>query len=222
MDLDKKASNTAMFQLKKRLTRLKISHAEDSFVPPSVDDKDSPALLDDPLPAVMPQPRTFEESDSAEVHEVAADGTITSAANLPHIRPTPAALAAIAALAATAAAAVAHGGDGDVLMDASGDPSSFLTAPDSTAEAEGYNLSEDESSDDGEDEAEIEIEDEASSTKQVKKLKAQFGRRYTHNEQLFVRPCGVIIGRATMFGSEGQAEVVVCAICPFKLHLPMY
>lgn len=34
------------------------------------------------------------------------------------------------------------------------------------------------------------------------KLKARFSRRWTHNEQLVVRCCGIIISRATFFGSE--------------------
>jgi hypothetical protein len=43
-------------------------------------------------------------------------------------------------------------------------------------------------------------------------LKVRFGRRRTHNEQLVVACCGVIIGRATMFGSEGVAAVKVWLI----------
>ena len=35
------------------------------------------------------------------------------------------------------------------------------------------------------------------------KPRARFGRRRTHNEQLVVATCGVILGRATMYGSEG-------------------
>ncbi|EIW52100.1 uncharacterized protein TRAVEDRAFT_136271, partial [Trametes versicolor FP-101664 SS1] len=35
------------------------------------------------------------------------------------------------------------------------------------------------------------------------KPRACFGRRRTHNEQLVVATCGVLLGRATMFGSEG-------------------
>ncbi|KAI0739265.1 hypothetical protein C8Q80DRAFT_1112653, partial [Daedaleopsis nitida] len=35
------------------------------------------------------------------------------------------------------------------------------------------------------------------------RVRARFGRRRTHNEQLVVATCGVILGRATMFGSEG-------------------
>lgn len=40
-------------------------------------------------------------------------------------------------------------------------------------------------------------------------LRARFGRRQTHNEQLMVRPCGVIIARATFFGSETVPQTVV-------------
>jgi hypothetical protein len=42
-----------------------------------------------------------------------------------------------------------------------------------------------------------------------RKLMTQFGRRRTHNEQLCVCPCGVIIGRETFYGSEGVRNVVV-------------
>ncbi len=38
---------------------------------------------------------------------------------------------------------------------------------------------------------------------------AQFGRCRTHNEELMVASCGVIIGRATFFGSEAINGVVV-------------
>ena len=44
------------------------------------------------------------------------------------------------------------------------------------------------------------------------KPRARFGRRRTHNEQLVVATCGVILGRATMFGSEGIDGVMV-GIC---------
>lgn len=43
-----------------------------------------------------------------------------------------------------------------------------------------------------------------------RKLKAQFGRRRTHSEQLLVRPCGVIVARATFFGAEAVSNVLVC------------
>ena len=40
-------------------------------------------------------------------------------------------------------------------------------------------------------------------------VKARFGRRRTHNEQLCVASCGVILGRATFFGSEAPNGVRV-------------
>ncbi|KAF7976972.1 hypothetical protein HWV62_5047 [Athelia sp. TMB] len=41
------------------------------------------------------------------------------------------------------------------------------------------------------------------------RIRARFGRRRTHNEQLCVATCGVIFGRATMYGSEGVNGVRV-------------
>lgn len=41
------------------------------------------------------------------------------------------------------------------------------------------------------------------------KPKARFGRRRTHNEQIIVCCCGVIAGRATMFGAEAISGVKV-------------
>jgi hypothetical protein len=43
-----------------------------------------------------------------------------------------------------------------------------------------------------------------------RRLKAMFGRQRTHNEQLMVAPCGMIIARQTFFGAEGVASVKVC------------
>ncbi|KAH6894824.1 hypothetical protein BKA70DRAFT_1319560 [Coprinopsis sp. MPI-PUGE-AT-0042] len=40
-------------------------------------------------------------------------------------------------------------------------------------------------------------------------LKAQFGRRRTHNEQTLVRPCGLIFARATMFGAEAVSNFLI-------------
>lgn len=45
-----------------------------------------------------------------------------------------------------------------------------------------------------------------------RKVIARFGRRQTHNEQLMVRPCGMIIARATFFGSETVPQTVVSII----------
>lgn len=42
-----------------------------------------------------------------------------------------------------------------------------------------------------------------------RRLRAYFGRRRTHNEQLIMRPCGVILSRATFFGSEAISVVHV-------------
>ena len=47
------------------------------------------------------------------------------------------------------------------------------------------------------------------STQGNRTLKAQFGRRRTHNEQTLVRPCGVIFARATMFGAEAVSNFLV-------------
>jgi hypothetical protein len=51
-----------------------------------------------------------------------------------------------------------------------------------------------------------------------KKRRSQFGRRRTHNEQLCVAPCGVIVGRKTFFASEGVRNVVVSlpTLCLYK------
>ncbi|TFK45431.1 hypothetical protein OE88DRAFT_1721508 [Heliocybe sulcata] len=45
------------------------------------------------------------------------------------------------------------------------------------------------------------------STSGNRKLRALFGRRRTHNEQIFVRPCGIIVACATFYGAEGLAQV---------------
>lgn len=45
-----------------------------------------------------------------------------------------------------------------------------------------------------------------------KRLKGAFGRKWTHNEQLMVRPCGVVIGRATFYNAESVSAVKVSEI----------
>ena len=45
-----------------------------------------------------------------------------------------------------------------------------------------------------------------------KKIRAQFGRKRTHNEQIIVCPCGIIVARETFFGAEAIPSVVVCCI----------
>jgi hypothetical protein len=42
-----------------------------------------------------------------------------------------------------------------------------------------------------------------------KSLRARFGRKQTHNEELCVASCGVILGRATFYGSEAPNGVQV-------------
>ena len=51
--------------------------------------------------------------------------------------------------------------------------------------------------------------DEGLTPEASKRLTGQFSRRWTHNEQLFVRCCGVIVSRATFFGSEAISAVKV-------------
>jgi len=41
-------------------------------------------------------------------------------------------------------------------------------------------------------------------------IRARFGRRRTHNDELCVASCGVILGRATFYGSEAPSAVRVC------------
>jgi hypothetical protein len=48
---------------------------------------------------------------------------------------------------------------------------------------------------------------------QVKKrIKATFGRKRTHNEQVLVAPCGVILARETFYGAEGISSFSTCAV----------
>lgn len=44
------------------------------------------------------------------------------------------------------------------------------------------------------------------------KPRARFGRRRTHNDELCVASCGVILGRTTFYGSEAPSAVRVCLI----------
>jgi hypothetical protein len=42
-----------------------------------------------------------------------------------------------------------------------------------------------------------------------KRLQAQFGRRRTHNEELIVAPCGIILTQQTFYGAESISSVAV-------------
>ncbi|OJA20539.1 hypothetical protein AZE42_01607 [Rhizopogon vesiculosus] len=55
-------------------------------------------------------------------------------------------------------------------------------------------------------------------------LRARFGQRRTHNEQLIMRPCGVILARATFFGSEAVSAVYEFAktVFPTAASTPEY
>ncbi|TFY76226.1 hypothetical protein EWM64_g7787 [Hericium alpestre] len=54
------------------------------------------------------------------------------------------------------------------------------------------------------------------------KVKVQFGRKKTHNEQLFVAPCGMIIACKTFFRSEAYSSVLEMLkhIYPRQMLLP--
>lgn len=43
-------------------------------------------------------------------------------------------------------------------------------------------------------------------------LPGTYSRKWTHNEQLMVRPCGIVIGRATFFNFEAMGAVKVCGL----------
>jgi hypothetical protein len=51
-----------------------------------------------------------------------------------------------------------------------------------------------------------------------KSTRARFGRRRTHNEELCVGSCGVILGRATFYGSEAPNGVRVSLFVPPSIH----
>ncbi|KAF4609858.1 hypothetical protein D9613_010386 [Agrocybe pediades] len=48
-----------------------------------------------------------------------------------------------------------------------------------------------------------------------RQLKTSFSQRRTHNEQFIMRPCGVILSRATLFGSESVSAVYEFAKATF-------
>jgi hypothetical protein len=53
-------------------------------------------------------------------------------------------------------------------------------------------------------------------------VKARFGWRRSHNEELCVASCGVILGRATFFGSEAPNGVRVGFYCLLVLWMVLY
>ncbi|KDQ13593.1 hypothetical protein BOTBODRAFT_146187 [Botryobasidium botryosum FD-172 SS1] len=196
LDLKKKEANTAMFTLRHRLARLKVSHIEDSLVTP---DGNATTTENDPLPGILLTPAAADDTGGSPLSIVGA----STASGIPtnstpaNEAPASAANAADATKNDNQMPGLIHGDDDD-----------------------------DDDDDDNSDSDTFDVEDEGVfkvGDKEVK-LKAQFGRRYSHNEQLFVRPCGVIIGRTTMFNSEGIKEVVDFAkrTFPTPESLPQY
>lgn len=51
------------------------------------------------------------------------------------------------------------------------------------------------------------------------KITARFARCWTHNEQLIIRPCEIILARATCYGSEAINAVKVEAFTRFLVLL---
>lgn len=51
--------------------------------------------------------------------------------------------------------------------------------------------------------------DETQAKRKARLRKMYYRRRFTNNEQLAVRPCGIIIGRTTMYDAEGVASIRV-------------
>ncbi|KAJ7131748.1 hypothetical protein C8R43DRAFT_895691 [Mycena crocata] len=60
----------------------------------------------------------------------------------------------------------------------------------------------------------------SSTSASTTKLKAKLTRSWTHNEQLFVRCCGIIISRATLFGSESVTGTKVFLKATFPPEYP--
>ncbi|KAI0742302.1 hypothetical protein C8Q80DRAFT_1109352, partial [Daedaleopsis nitida] len=56
--------------------------------------------------------------------------------------------------------------------------------------------------------------------KSTPRVKTSLTRKWTHNDQLLVRPCGVIIGRKAFFDSEGPANALAFLISTFPPHFP--
>lgn len=93
----------------------------------------------------------------------------------------------------------------------SGLDSSLAAGASGGVEAQGMGL-EGTGVDDGED-PEVEVDETGICDGKLatgnRTLRARFGRRRTHNEELCVASCGVILGRATFFGSEAPNGVRV-------------
>ncbi|RDX54688.1 hypothetical protein OH76DRAFT_1340898, partial [Lentinus brumalis] len=51
-------------------------------------------------------------------------------------------------------------------------------------------------------------------------VKGCLGRRWTHNEQLMFRPCGIIISRATFYEAESMSNCLQFILATFPDHFP--
>ncbi|KAJ7234697.1 hypothetical protein C8J57DRAFT_1089536, partial [Mycena rebaudengoi] len=60
----------------------------------------------------------------------------------------------------------------------------------------------------------------AAATTETPQVKGRLARNWTNNEQLFVRCCGVILSRATFFGSEGISSVATFLKTTFPAEYP--
>jgi hypothetical protein len=61
-----------------------------------------------------------------------------------------------------------------------------------------------------EEEEDLEITGQDSTVKKApKRIRVRLGRKRTHNEQIIVAPCGMIIARETFYGAEGIGSVIV-------------
>ncbi|KAL0563749.1 hypothetical protein V5O48_018314 [Marasmius crinis-equi] len=78
----------------------------------------------------------------------------------------------------------------------------------------------------GADNEDIDFDDDSTCDKRSDKgntqFKARFGQKWTHNEQLCVASCGVILGRATFFGSKAPNGVRLfwMKLFPTRTSLP--
>ena len=54
-----------------------------------------------------------------------------------------------------------------------------------------------------------EVQEHLSTTVLTKRVKAQFSRSRTHNEQFIIAPCGMILARETMYFAEAISNVAV-------------
>jgi hypothetical protein len=57
-------------------------------------------------------------------------------------------------------------------------------------------------------------------TKLSKKVRSRFGRARTHNEEIIVAPCGMVLARRTMYHAEAISEVAVRphSLCLFRFN----